>query len=204
MRLLTRLRESLRPPPIGSRKALSAFLEERSLFIAQKCAIDYCRGKTGLASYALFSEQQFLDALDVCRWESFEAVLSDLLVMVEALLRPHAGHEEREQLCEALIGVHSEILAACPVPAHRPQGWSDALAPFAARLRAASERPPLGPVDVAAHSARRLFDTLPIHASMRALDEEVVFGAVRFRMVALHQELRRRTAATDLVHALIG
>lgn len=203
MRLLTRLRNSLRPEPIATRAALRTFVEERALFIAQKCAIDYCRGKTGLASYALFSEQTFLDALDVCRWEGFEAALGDILVMTEALLRPHAGGR-RERLCEALVGVHAEVLAACPAPAHRPQGWDDTLEPFAARLRAASASPAQSVVEIANHSARRLFDTLPIHPSMRELDEEVVFGAVRFRMVALQQELRRRAAAESLVRELTG
>lgn len=70
------------------------------------------------------------------------------------------------------------------------------------RFDAASAGAPRKAVQVADHSARRLFDTLPIHASMRALDEEVVYGAVRFRMVAVNQELQRRAAATDLVRNL--
>ena len=63
MRLLGRLRESMRPAPIATGAALQEFLRERALLVAQKCAIDYCRGKTGLASYALFTEKPFLDAL---------------------------------------------------------------------------------------------------------------------------------------------
>lgn len=201
MRLLFRLRESLRPAPIATGAALREFVEERAFFIAQKCAIDYCRGKTGLASYALFSEKPFLDALDVCRWESFEAALGDLIILVEGLLRPHAG-ERHARLCGALVELHAQVVASSAVPAHRPQGWGDALAPFAARLMAASANPPRRVVEVADHCARRLFDTLPIHASMRELDEEVVFGAVRFRMIALHQELQRRASAEELVRDL--
>lgn len=201
MRLLTRLRESMRPQPIATRAALESYLEERAFFLAQKCAIDYCRGKTGLASYALFDEKPFLAALDVCRWESFEAVLEDLVILVEGLLRSHAG-ERHARLCAALAELHARVLAASPTPAHRPQGWDDAAASFAARLHAAAAQPPRGAVEVADHSARRLFDTLPIHASMRELDEEVVFGAVRFRMIAVNQELRRRAAAEELVRAL--
>jgi hypothetical protein len=202
MRLLSRLRESLRPAPIATGAALQDFLQERALFIAQKCAIDYCRGKTGLASYALFSEKRFLEALDVCRWESFEAVLGDLVILAEAHLRPHAGVERQAQLCGALLQLHRQVLAASAAPAHRPQGWDDALPRFASRFGAACERQPAKALDVADHSAQRLFDTLPIHASMRALDEEVVFGAVRFRMIAVNQELQRRAAASELVREL--
>ena len=63
---------------------------------------------------------------------------------------------------------------------------------------------PGGLLIVADHSAKRLFDTLPIHISMRDLDEEVVYGAVRFRMVAVSQEMQRRVKAADVVERLLA
>ena len=81
-----------------------------------------------------------------------------------------------------------------PVPAHRTQGWGDAIASFVLRLKTAGEGEPRQALDVADHSAKRLFDTLPIHSSYRELDEEVVYGAVRFRMIAVSQEMQRRMA----------
>ncbi len=203
-RLWRRLEARLRPAPIATADALKTFLEERSALIAQKCAIDYCRGKTGLASYALFTEEPFLKALDVCRWETFATVLGDLLIVAEGYLRPHVTDEQHPRLCGALIGLHSAVLAALPAPAHRAQGWGDAIALFAPRLKEASRREPQQALDVADHSARRLFDTLPIHAGMRALDEEVVYGAVRFRMIAVSQEMQRRFVAADLIEQFLA
>src|SRR6185503_6890810 len=110
----------------------------------------------------------------------------------EADLRPHAQGERRAHLLEALQGLYVKILAALPLPAHRPQGWDDEVAAFAARLRSAAAGAPRPVLEVADYSARRMFDTLPIHSNMRELDEEVVYGAVRFRMIAVSQELRRR------------
>src|SRR5216117_3745947 len=80
-RLWRRLEARLRPVPIAAPETLKTFLEERAALIAQKCAIDYCRGKTGLASYALFTEEPFLKALEFCRWETFVTVLGDLLII---------------------------------------------------------------------------------------------------------------------------
>jgi hypothetical protein len=37
---------------------------------------------------------------------------------------------------------------------------------------------------------------------MRALDEEVVYGAVRFRMIALSEELQRRASVAELIDEL--
>jgi len=202
--VLQRVMSRLRPARIATVEALSRFIQERASLIAQKCAIDYCRGKTGLASYALFTEKPFLDALEVCRWETFAAVLGDLLLLVEAALRPQVEPQQRERLCGALVGLHARILASMPAPAHRTGGWSDAAASFASRLQAASHGSPRQALDVADHSAKRLFDTLPIHLSYRDLDEEVVYGAVRFRMVAVNQELHRRIAPAELATELLA
>ena len=173
-RLWRRLEARLQPAPIATPDALKTFLGERAALIAQKCAIDYCRGKTGLASFALFTEQPFLKALDVCRWETFVAVLGDLLIVAEGHLRLQVSAEQRPRLCEALVGLYSAALAVLPAPAHRTQGWGDAAELFTPRLKAASAGNPQHALDVADHSAKRLFDTLPIHISMRELDEEVV------------------------------
>jgi hypothetical protein len=201
--VLQRVMARFRPKPVATVDALRTFLEERSLLIAQKCAIDYCRGKTGLASYALFTEAPFLKALEVCRWEAYAAVLGDLLILLEAHLRSDVTPEQRVRLGEALCALHAEILHAT-VPVHRPEGWGDVLAAFPLRLAAASAAPPQGAAAVADHSAKRLFDTLPIHSSYRELDEEVVYGAVRFRMVAMNQELQQRIAGAALVRELLG
>lgn len=201
--VLRRVMSRLRPRPLATAGAFRTFVEERALLVAQKCAIDYCRGKTGLASYALFTEEPFLKALDVCRWETFAAVAGDLLILAEAHLRRHAGPEQR-RLREALVRLHAEVLASSPLPVHRPQGWGDVNEAFAARLESAAADGARPTVEVADHSAKRLFDTLPIHSSYRELDEEVVYGAVRFRMIALNGEMEQRIAGAALAAALLG
>lgn len=203
-RLWQLVKPHLRPAPIATADDLRRFLEERAALIAQKCAIDYCRGKTGLASHALFTEKPFLSALDVCRWETFAIVLGDLLIMAEGRLRPHVTPEQHPRICAALAALYPAVLTAMPTPVHRAQGWSDVIATFNLRFRSASQRNPQRALDVADYSAKRLFDTLPIHLSMRALDEEVVYGAVRFRMVAVGQEMERRFAAAELVKQLLA
>jgi hypothetical protein len=203
-RLWRSLRERVRPAPIATIDALKIFLEERASLIAQKCAIDYCRGKTGLASFALFTEKPFLDALTVCRWETFVTVLGDLLIIAEGHLRAHATAEQQGRLREALLAMYAAVLATLPAPAHRQEGWEDAIGSFTLRLKTFGLGEPKRALDVADHSAKRLFDTLPIHASMRKLDEEVVYGAVRFRMIAVSQEMQRRVHAAALVEQLLA
>lgn len=199
--LWRRLQQRLRPAPIATPGALRTFLEERAALIAQKCAHDYCRGKTGLASYALYTEARFLDAFEVCRWETFAAVLGDLVLLAEGQLRAEVPPADVPRLRTALGELYS---AALPPVAHRPEGWSDAIEAFGARLKAAPTHSVPRALDVADHSAKRLFDTLPIHLSYRELDEEVVYGAVRFRMIAVNQEMQQRLAAPDVARQLVA
>jgi hypothetical protein len=203
-RLWLFLKSRLRPAAVATPAALRVFLEERAALIAQKCAIDYCRGKTGLASYALFTEKPFLDALDVCRWETYAAALGDLMLIAEGKLRAQLSPGQHARLCEALVALYSGSLEAMPAPVHRTQGWSDAVESFAASVKTASSKAPRQALDVADHSAKRLFETLPIHASYRELDEEVVYGAVRFRMVAVSQEMQRRFVSAELAAHLVA
>lgn len=203
-RLWTGLQARLRPPPIATADSFKTFIEQRAALIAQKCAVDYCRGKTGSFSHALFTEEAFIKALTICRWEAFAAVLGDLLIVAEGYLRPQVAVDQHIRLCNALAALYATSLGAHPVPEHRSHGWSDAIEDFTARLKTASAAGPWHALDVADHSARRLFDTLPIHSNMRALDEEVVFGAVRFRMVAISQEMQRRVVAADVVKELLA
>jgi hypothetical protein len=202
--LWKRLAARFQDPPIDDATALRTFLEQRASLIAQKCAVDYVRGKTGLASHALFTEKPFLEAMDICRWESFATVLGDLLILVESQLRGQAAGERQARLQAVLCGLYPVILRHFPLPAHRGAGWADVEAAFEQRFQAAAQGRPLQALDVADHSAKRLFDTLPIHASMRELDEEVVYGAVRFRMIAVNQEMQRRLRAPELVERLLA
>ena len=102
------------------------------------------------------------------------------------------------------MALHDATLGGMPAPAHRPEGWQDALASFALRIRGITPGEAPTALDVADHSAKRLFDTLPIHSSYRELDEEVVYGAVRFRMIAVNQELQRRLDPAQLLPRLLG
>jgi hypothetical protein len=202
--LWRRIRSYWRPERLATADALKVYVQERASFIAQKCAVDYCRGKTGLASYALFTEEPFLKAFDICRWEAFATVLGDLFIIAEGQVRDEIRPELRDRLCDALIELHRRVLAETLLPVHRQDGWDDVMGAFTLRMQAASRGQPQRALDVADHSAKRLFDTLPIHFSMRELDEEVVYGAVRFRMISVSQEMQRRMDAPALAQSLLG
>lgn len=192
-----------RHPTVDTADALRDFCRRHAAFIAQKCAIDYSRTKAGLFSYQLFKEQAFIDALTRCRWEGYAAVLADILIVMEGFLRPIAG-DDATRVADRLAAWYPAILALDPPPAHRPGGWADAEARFAARMAAAAAAPPRGPAAVATVSGRLLYEALPIHTNHRDLDQEMVVASVCFRMVSLWQEMERRIDRAAVCADLIG
>jgi hypothetical protein len=201
--ILNKIAGLWRTPPLRSAAELKEFLAAQAAFVAQKSSNDYCRSKAGSFSHALFTEQAFIEALTRCRWESFAAVLADVLIVTEGLFRRRLVDPALAAAAgRALAAFYPAILAGHPLPTHRPEGWADAEAEFARRRAAALAAEPAAVVDVATHSARRVFDTLPIHSNMRIHDEEVVFGSVRFLMVSFFQKLEQRLAVEEVAHDL--
>jgi hypothetical protein len=202
--MIARLKAWLRPAPILSAADLRAFIAGESAVIAQKTAMGYCTAKTGSFSYALFQEKRFIDALAICRWEAFAAVLSDMLLIAETLLRPHT-QGQAGPVGRALVAFYAGILRGHPPPRHRPEGWAEAIAAFEQRLAAAQAGPPVEPAAVATASGRRLYEVLPLHTNYRVDDEQVIVASVTFQMVGIWDMMRRRidgpSVARDLMQA---
>jgi len=186
---------------VQTAEQLADFLSRQAAFIAQKCTDDYCRGKVGVTYYALAEEMAFKEALAVCRWEGFAAVLAGLILAGRRFLAESGV--ESESIDPALAALYARILATHKLPTHRPQGWDDAVDAFRARIDAArTDQPALGVLATAA--AARLFEVLPIHQRYRELDEEVIHGAIQFQFVAFSDRFRREVDAAAVAGSLVA
>ncbi|HJS32772.1 MAG TPA: hypothetical protein VJ924_12325 [Alphaproteobacteria bacterium] len=195
-------RFSQRNRPLTTASELSVFLEERAAQVAQQSVIGYCHVKTQLPLVELMRDKPFVDAFHTSRWEAFAAVLADLIVVTEGLLRASAG-ERASRLVDPLTAMFAEILGRHPLPAHRPEGWSDVVASLRTRLARGQLAQPLSFATVAETSAERLFATLPIHERLREPDKPAIVANVRFLMVGLRHQFDRRLDPSALVDALL-
>lgn len=181
----------------GLRDALSA----QAAFVAQKVVTEYCQAKAGRNWHQLSSERTFVEDLARSRWEAFAIVLSDLFLMAEALIRPAAGGIDAAGQ-QRLVRLYADALAMQPRPVHRPQGWADREAEFAARLALAATVPPAPARAIAAVGGQGVFDVLPIHLNMRRLDGPMVANAIGFQLAAVAGRLRRRLDVSALAGLL--
>jgi hypothetical protein len=192
---------SRRPPRAVDIAGLADVLDREAAFLAQQTSIEYSRARTGLLAQRLFTEDAFIAALDVCRWEAFAAVLADMMVIAEGRLRPLVGSHQVE-LRSMLERIFASILARYPLPDHRKEGWGDVLQELPPRLARAQLGPPRPPHSVAFRSAKRLFETLPFHPSVRKNDRQMVVNSVRFGMVRFCEHLTRDVDLQAVANAI--
>jgi hypothetical protein len=199
--MFARLLKSWRPPPVRTRAELTEFLDRHASMITNRSVIGYCQVKTRLPLHELTCEAPFAAAFARSRSESYAAVLADLLGVAAGLLRD----EERDgRVMIGLAAVYRDLLAHHGVPAHRPEGWGEVVAELEARLALLPEPVPGRVAEVAKRSARRLYDTLPIHERLRAPDQPAIMANVQFLIVGLYREFERRLDRPALAQSLAG
>lgn len=192
---------------VCSADQLTAGLAEEAAHVAQSTTYSYLRARAGFMAPKLFAEPAFLDALEVTRWEAFAAVLADFVVIAAGTARAHLGMPP-DRAAALWTGVYRRALAVYPPPPHRPDGWQGFEDTLASRLAHGQARPPEPPDLVALHAGKALYENLPLHPSVRRLDEELVVNSVRFRLLRGWENLAARidwrAVATDLGNGAVA
>lgn len=188
MTLLERLVRWFRSEPIATAEALEQFMDSRAAFMAQKCVVEYCRARSGVLWQKLFKERAFLDALNHSRWTSYAVVYCDIAEMVEGVLRRYPV-EPSPALCEALVATAKRTFARYG----QPEGvgddfWDQALERLELRLARAQLHRPRPVRELPKTDLETIFASLPIHASLRGHDFELVQNNLRTNLVRIYED----------------
>jgi hypothetical protein len=176
-------------PSVTAGPELADFFAAQTAYVAQRSVIEYCRARAGLNWDKLFSEQLFLERLEVCRWEAYAVVLAELAELALTRLR-RDGTADPETYLPALAAAAQAALLRHPVPGHRTS-WADAADAIERHLARALLAAPRPVHLLGVHSADTIFDLLPIHAELRPEDREMFQNSVRFAICGVSEVMAR-------------
>ena len=199
------LKGLLRRERIGDARALQSFWQRRAAFMAQKCVIEYCRARAGLNWQRLFAEAPFQQAVHAASWRAWRLTVLDVAEMLDAVLRPAAP--DHAALLGWLRRAGQELIEQETARNPLPEGLgADFAETGQARLKALLEelagRDALPVKDIPRARAGEIFDIIPIHADLKAPDEDYVFNTLRANLVRTADDLRAGTDIPALLRSM--
>ena len=199
---LRRLLGSRRWAPVTTGQELADFVAAQTAYVAQRSVIEYCRARTGLNWEKLALERQFLDRLEVCRWEAYAIVLAEVAELALIRLRRDRAADPQAYLPGLIAAAHAALVRH-PVPGHRST-WTDAAEAIERHLARAVLAAPRPVHLLGLQSADAIFDLLPIHADLRPQDREMFQNSVRFAICGAFDAMSRCFDVPALEAALLA
>jgi hypothetical protein len=191
-----------RRPPIADLAALAVFVDEQAAYLVQKGIHDYSRALSGHYAKVLFSEQEFVDALERSRWSAYPIGLAMVGEVVDGVLRPHAGGDATLHI-NSVRGFMLSVFDRYPAPAALGvQEWQQARAELAHRLQLIGLHPPKRAIDIVEPYARRYWDLMPFHKDVRSRDFPTTRSYLQVMLCNIHDELTRRADGPALARLL--
>lgn len=178
----------LRAGSVRDAESLADFLDREAALLAQKSTFDYSRARAMLHWSKLFSEPDFVAALDGARWRAYGALLPDMAVLVQRRLRWAGADPAR--LGPWLAQIVQATAARHPPPSWCADGWPGLLSNLEGVLEAArfDDEPIATRVWP---SVGAIFDAMPIHLDIRRADKPVIESHLRMGLIAFDQRLGR-------------
>lgn len=161
--------------------------------LTQRTIVYYTQALVGREWRRLVATGEFRTAMHKSRWESYPAILGDLVCIVESYSRGMVPMDTnfRATLFQRLF---ANALAARPIPAEHAGDAQPAIDRFPAELGRRLLAEPQSSSRIARSGGKYLFDHLPVHESARETHKLPVVNAVRFAMVGFRDSLERRIA----------
>jgi hypothetical protein len=190
-----------RKPPIADPDALADFIDLQSAFLVQKGIHEYARARSGHYAKVLFGEDWFMEALERARWSAFPIGLAMVGEVAEGLLRPHSLSQEMQ--LERLGALVLSVLDRYPRPEVLDESeWSEARLELGQRMQLIGLRPPKRVIDIPEPYARKYWDLMPIHKSIRTPDFPTTRSYLKVVLCNIHDELAARMNAPALADKL--
>ena len=194
---------SPRQPPITDANELERFLETRASHVAQTSLFGYLRTRAGSTYPELFSNDAFMVAVNIAKWQVWLACLSDLAVFAGGLIQQRSNAPASD-VGTVIRAVVAAVLERIGDPEEAGDQFAENARGLLARIEA-TDWPAVGDDDSPFHeSPAALVRWAPIIESLMELDSEIVRNSVRFRWQEVRRDLRVALEAGPIMTASAG
>jgi hypothetical protein len=191
-----------RRPPVANLDALATFVDERSAFLVQKGIYEYSRARAGHYAKVLFSEQEFLEALERSRWRAYPLGLAMVGELVDGIIRRNTVNDNtwhHDNLRGFVLSVFDRY---APPPSLGEEAWRNARTDLDQHLRGLGLHPPKRAIDIPGPYARAYWDLMPISKEVRTRDFPTTLSYLKITLCNIHDELTNRADIPALARQL--
>lgn len=193
-----------RAPSIQDADALAEFIDRNAAFLVQKGMYEYARARAGHYAKVLMREPEFLQAMELARWQAYPLGLAMVGEMIEKVLHSLIADERRAGI-DALRSLILFVFDGYPRPEPIDvSAWNEARRELACRLDLIGLHPPKAVKDMPVPYTKLYFDMMPIHEKLRAPDFLAISNYLRVSLINIHDELIGRLDGPAVVASLLA
>ena len=187
----------LHSPP----KPVPAWSLERARALREEHA--YVRTRAGTRYLELFQEEEFVDALNIAKWQIWLTCFADLAVYAGTLIFRH-GALTAEQVTHLMRTVADEAMAAVGTPADAGPAFADGVRHVQSRLDRTDWSSITDDEQAFCESPGALVEWAPVVDELKQYDTEIVENSMRFRWHEIRRNLRRDLDIEAVIAPLLG
>ncbi|AEV36266.1 hypothetical protein PSE_1754 [Pseudovibrio sp. FO-BEG1] len=171
---------------------LKGYLGRSAAYLTHKNVQEYSRSRAGVHWKALLDEEEFQQALESSRWNSFSITVELVGEMALIVLRQKTRIDPQDlagmigQLLKEIIVEHQEA-SVCS-----SQEWNAAALNMQTKMRTDALVPSRNVADIAAMHVSKIFCSLPIHKRLHGHDELLLLNGLRLNLLQLQHEFSIR------------
>ncbi len=179
-----------RSAPIEDVEGLKQFLETRASHVAQTSLYGYLRTRAGTRYLEMFQNDDFINALNVAKWQIWLACLADLAVYAGAVIY-RDGQLPAERVTSLIRAAVDGALASVGTPPDAGPAFPEGVRHVQARLQKTDWAAITDDEQPFCESPDALVEWAPIVDELKQYDTEIVKNSMRFRWHEIRRNLRR-------------
>lgn len=187
-----------RRQPIADRASLQGFLSTRASHVAQTSLYGYLKTRAGTRFPELFASDAFLKSINLAKWNTWLACLSDVAVYAGGLVAARSGAPQAE-VGDLMAATVEAILLDMGIPGDAGPEYPQLADEVRERLRTCDWASVKDDESPFSESPGALVRWAPVIDEFKRLDGEIVRNSVRFRWQDVRRDLRRDLDAEALI-----